>query len=138
MTPTKEELQTLFESHQNILTAAVQRQGFRMERPQGGPEAVAAGLVIESDPTWHSSDDPRASNGYALTDLGRAATEAQGWTCTCAGHRAVATRNNVSVNAAIKGMCGNCQSSADHFGMKEYQGEPSCSMCLSSLNSKTS
>ena len=61
--------QQLFETHQKILLQAAGRRGWRT-MPQNGATAIQAGLVRESDPTWTYSDDHRASNGFALTDLG--------------------------------------------------------------------
>ena len=73
-----EELQAHFEEHQDILRRAVNRTGFRSTMPKGGQEAIDAGLVEESDPTWMYSDDHRTSNGFALTELGRQVTRSPG------------------------------------------------------------
>ena len=104
-----EELHAHFKEHQDILRRAVNRTGFRSTMPERGQEAIDAGLVEESDPTWMYSDDHRAQNGFALTELGRQVARAQGWICACAGHRAVARTRNVHVTPAIDGMCANCR-----------------------------
>lgn len=41
----------LYEQHKSILEMAVRRQGFHYLMPEGGREAMASGLVEESDPT---------------------------------------------------------------------------------------
>ena len=130
MNATNEQMEQLFETHEAVLRFAADQRGFRVNEPEGGPEAMEAGLIAESDPHWQYSDDPRAGNGYSLTKLGQSVVEAQGWTCTCAGHRMIAALNGVRVTIATDGMCGNCRGSASQYGMKQHEGEPSCSMCL--------
>ena len=128
-----EELHAHFKEHQDILRRAVNRTGFRSTMPEGGQEAIDAGLVEESDPTWMYSDDHRAQNGFALTELGRQVARAQGWICACAGHRGVARTRNVHVTPAIDGMCANCRGSRKQYGPAELDGQESCRMCLKSL-----
>ena len=131
-----EELQGLFEAHKDIMRRAVNRTGFRSTMPKGGQEAIDAGLVEESDPTWMYSDDHRTQNGFALTELGRQVTRAQGWICACAGHRGISELTSVRVTPAIDGMCSNCKSSANRYGMDECEGKPSCKMCARRLQDK--
>ncbi len=130
------DLQGLFEAHKDILQQAVSKRGFRHQMPEGAQEAIRAGLVMESDPTWMYSDDSRASNGFALTELGIAVTEGQGWTCACAGHRRISDLNGVRVTPAIDGMCPGCKSSANQYGLDESEGKPSCKMCAVRLQYK--
>ena len=131
-----EELHAHFKEHQDILRRAVKRTGFRSTMPEGGQEAIDAGLVEESDPTWMYSDDSRASNGFALTELGRQVTQAQGWICACAGHRGISELTGVRVTPAIDGMCSNCKSSANRYGLDECEEKPSCKMCARRLQDK--
>ena len=131
-----EELQAHFKEHQDILRRAVNRTGFRHDMPPGGQEAIDAGLVGQADPTWMYSDDSRASNGFALTELGLAVTRAQGWICACAGHRGISELTGVRVTPAIDGMCSNCKSSANRYGLDECEGKPSCKMCARRLQDK--
>ena len=130
-----EELHAHFKEHQDILRRSVNRTGFRSTMPEGGQEAIDAGLVEESDPTWMYSDDHRVQNGFALTELGRQVTQAQGWICACAGHRALARTRNVHVTPAIDGMCPNCRGSRKQYGPAELDWQESCLMCLKSLES---
>ena len=129
-----EYLQQLFQQHQGALRMAVNRTGWRMT-PEGGKAALDAGLVVESDPTWHFSDDHRACNGFALTELGRAVTEAQGWVCSCTGHALSAELHGVPITPATQGMCPGCRASAQAFGTRELPdgGGESCLMHLKSL-----
>ena len=109
-------LQKLFEAHEPILMKAVLRMGFRYHMPSGGPDAIAAGLVSESDKFWEMSDDHSARNGFNLTSLGREVVFAQGWICTCAG----------CLSSWIDGYCSGCQAGINQYGIGEIEGYPAC------------
>lgn len=51
--------------------------------PEGGREAIEAGVVGEADPTWMYSDAYGASNGFTLTEGGREIVLQAGWVCGC-------------------------------------------------------
>ena len=81
----QEKLIELANTHESILKMAIDKGGFRYKMPDGGQEAINAGLVCQSDPTWMMSDDYRASNGFSLTDRGLNAVLAKGMVCKCHG-----------------------------------------------------
>ena len=89
--PTTAEIEELFGEHEAILQQAVRHVRFWHTMPQGGRDAIDAGLVTESNPTWMRSDDPGARSSLRLTGLGEAVARAHGWVCTCAGHQADAS-----------------------------------------------
>lgn len=123
------EVEALFDTHEAVIRMAVQRQGWRT-MPAGGQEAIDAGLVVESDPTWMYSDAIRASNGFNLTFLGQALAIMHGWTCKCAGHVAVADRMNVVPTLAVDDLCYNCEASIARFGQRILNGQRACPMCV--------
>ena len=131
-----EELDQLFQQHRKILESAANHAGFRYKMPQGGQEAIDAGLVTQSDSTWMMSDDPRASNGFTLTNLGRAVTENQGWVCECAAHQERARQGNTHITPAAGGMCRSCQASVQQYGETQWQGRSSCGTCAKALMRK--
>ena len=113
----------LFEKHKDVLTQAAGQNGWRT-MPQGGREAIEAGVVVESDPTWMYSDAYSASNGFALTELGRQIMTEQGFLCRCAGCA------YTKFGAAITDQeyCSSCQGSISQYGITEIPDGPSCKM----------
>ena len=75
-----QQLKSLAKEHEPVLHHAIGGPGFRHQIPPGGPEAVDAGLVAESDPTRQYSDAYGACNGYRLTELGQQVAQAMRWT----------------------------------------------------------
>ena len=122
-------LQELFEDHESALRNAVGNVRFRHKLPEGAPEAIDAGLVVPGNRSWEYSDDLLAEDYLVLTDLGLDVTEAQGWTCACAGHIQTALKNGTRISPAIDGFCRNCKASAAQYGPTEHNGLPSCKMC---------
>ena len=116
----------LFKRHEPILKRAVQGPGFRYVMPEGGEVAIRAGLVKAKDDSWENSDDPRVSNGFSLTDIGRAVVVAMGWTCKCSGCIAWSAHKEVGQSLAVDGMCSGCAAGIDQYGENEYNGEASC------------
>lgn len=127
-TTSQPELASLSEDHGPILRMALSRTRFR-RMPEGGQEAIDAGLVVQTDPTWMMSDDIRACNGFALTTLGERAALFAGIAknCQCAGCTAFrAGKGWEPVLIAAGDCCDNCRASMDQYGVKEYCGQPSC------------
>lgn len=120
------ELLQLARQHADVIRMAVARQGFRYTMPEGGTEAIHAGLVAQADPTWHYSDDPRASNGFNLTDLGNKAAHALGLTCQCHGCFQETQLRGWNPATAIQDYCPRCGPSIQQYGTKEYEGQLCC------------
>ncbi len=72
------EEQEFFNAHEPIIRRAAAQIGFRT-MPQGGAEAVQAGIVTQNDPNWHMSDAYHACDSFRLTELGTKLALAQGW-----------------------------------------------------------
>ena len=106
--------QQLFEIHEEILLQDAGRRGWRI-MPEGGAAAVEAGLVRESDPAWMYSDDPRASNGFSLTDLGREIMIERGYACRCTG--CFIKRSGPTVTD--QEYCPNCEEGIRQYGEVE-------------------
>ena len=104
-------LEELIEEHRYILRQAADHTPFR-SMPEGGREAIDAGLVRESDPTWMYSDDHRKANGFTLTELGHRAVEQLGWQCACAGCRWQSRRLDMPVQPSVDGFCKFCRSNS--------------------------
>ena len=113
--------QELFETHGKILLQAAGRRGWRT-MPEGGTEAIEAGLVQESDPTWMYSDDHRACNGFTLTDLGREIMVERGYICQCAG----CVHERFGPTVTDQQYCRNCQASIQQYGATETPAGTSC------------
>ena len=113
----------LFQTHREILTQAAGRTSWR-NMPPGGKQAIDAGLVVESDPTWMYSDDHRASNRFTLTELGREIMREQGFVCKCAG----CIHQKFGRTVTDREYCRDCKTGIDQYGITEIRGEPSCKM----------
>ena len=113
----------LFQAHRDILIQTAGRKGWRT-MPPGGKQAMSAGLVVESDPTWMYSDDHRASNGFTLTELGREIMREQGFVCKCAG----CIHQKFGRTVTDQEYCSNCRAGINQYGITEIRGEPSCKM----------
>ena len=122
----QEKLIELANTHESILKMAIDRGGFRYKMPDGGQEAIDAGLVCQSDRTWMMSDDYRASNGFSLTDRGLNAVLAKGIVCKCRGCTLVSQNIGKPQNPATGDFCSICQGSMRAFGIQEHQGMDSC------------
>lgn len=103
----------LSENIQKAVVMAVDRQGFKIN-PAFFDEAIASGLVVEADPTWMYSDDHRVSNGFALTQEGRAVVSSWGWLCKCL--KCVALANP---RGSTMGYCSGCYGSGRQYGLIE-------------------
>ena len=121
-----QQLTSLAKEHEPVLHRAISGPGFRYKIPPGGQEAVDAGLVTESDPTWQYSDAYGASNGYQLTELGRQVAQAMGWTCQCSGCQESSRLRRVLPSATLNQYCSNCNGSINQYGISQYLGRPSC------------
>lgn len=122
----QDKLIVLANTHESILRMAIDKGGFRYRMPDGGQEAIEAGLVYQSDPTWMMSDDYSASNGFSLTELGLNAVLARGLICKCHGCALVSQHIGKPENPATGDFCSICQSSMRAFGIEENQGMDSC------------
>ena len=126
MQTTEPELQDLAKQHLNILRQAVSKVGFRYQVTEDGQEAIDAGLVTESDPTWQYSDAYGASNGYQLTELGRQVAQSLGWTCQCSGCIEQRTQSKFGPSITIDGFCSNCTNSMRQYGKTEFRDQTCC------------
>ena len=124
----QQQLAELAQEHEPILRRAINGPGFRHHIPPGGPEAIDAGLVAESDPTWQYSDAYGACNGYRLTDLGQKVAQAMGWTCQCHGCSESSRLRGVLPSPTLNQYCSNCNGSIKQYGAKQYLGKPSCGL----------
>ena len=122
----RQQLADLAQKHEPVLRRAISGPGFRHQTPDGGPEAVDAGLVTESDPTWQYSDAYGASNGYRLTELGQQAAQAMGWTCQCHGCNESNRLRGALPSPTLNQYCANCNGSIQQYGISQYLGKPSC------------
>ena len=111
----------LFDQHRDVLIMAASRHGWRT-MPAGGPGAIAAGLVTESDPTWQYSDDLRASNGFNLTRLGQSIMVEQGYVCECSGCALMPHGPAVTANT----YCPSCQAGIRQYGLTATPDGGSC------------
>ena len=112
--------------HVAVLRQAVGRAGFRTNVPAGGAEAIKAGLVTESDPTWMYSDDHRASNGFKLTEAGRRAAHLMGWNCKCSACTEIQLERDALPLPTLGEYCANCEQGIKQYGAREYRGQPCC------------
>ena len=119
----------LFQKHEDVLTQAAGQNGWRT-MPPGGKDAIDAGIVVESDPTWVYSDDGRASNGFTLTELGRDVMVEMGFVCKCAGH--FLTRFGPTVTD--RKYCPGCQAGINQYGSTELPEGTSCKFCARVVN----
>ena len=112
------DLQAIYQQHEAMLKLAVSWRGFRT-LPQGAKEAIEAGLVTESDPTWQYSDAPGAANGLALTDHGREVVGTR-FACACppcSGYR--------DPYLEVR-YCPSCDAGLRQYGPHDIDGEPGC------------
>ena len=116
----------VFEHHEAILRQAVGRFGWRT-MPAGGSEAIEAGLVIESDPTWVYSDAYGACNGFSLTDEGRTLMKDRGFLCQCG---ACGLRSIYGPRLTLETYCSVCNASIQQYGLYDEGGETGCKMCF--------
>ena len=119
----------LFEKHEDVLMQAAGRNGWRA-MPPGGKDAIDAGLVVESDPTWTYSDDHRASNGFTLTELGHDLMVEMDSVCHCAGH----ALTNFGPYFTNQKYCSGCQASINQYGSTELPEGTSCKFCAQVVN----
>ena len=113
----------LFEKHEAILTQAAGKNGWRT-MPPGGPEAIQADLVVESNPTWVYSDDGGASNGFTLTELGHDVMVEMGFVCKCAGCQV----SKFGPTVTDQQYCPLCKAGIGQFGLAETPEGTSCKM----------
>ncbi len=117
--------QDLFNRHGPIIRMAAARRGFR-SLPEGGAEAVQAGLVTRNDPNWQMSDDHRACDSFRLTGLGTRLALAQGWQCQCAGCNQWRRRKGWSPAVTLDRYCPNCEAGIRQYGTTGLDGRESC------------
>ena len=123
---TQQELQDLADRHMNILQHTAKNLGFRHQMPPGGPEAVDAGLVAESDPTWQYSDAYEATNGFLFTELGRQVAESLGWTCQCSGCLEQRRQNGWDLAITVDRLCSPCMAGIRQYGKTEFKNQTCC------------
>ena len=119
------ELKQLADQHMPILRQSALSTGFK-SMPAGGPAAIDAGLVIERDPTWMFSDDPRVRNGFSMTELGQQAAQHLGWICRCSGCARIHAQMGWTPAVAVQDFCPRCDSSRRSFGTTRFDGRDCC------------
>lgn len=111
----------LFEQHRPILEMAARRDPWK-KMPEGGREALDAGLVAETDPAWMMSDDIRAANGFQLTEEGRSIMLERGHASGCAW----CARMPHGPIVTVEEYCGNCRLSIGQYGLRETPEGTGC------------
>ena len=114
--------QQLFQTHRRILLQAAGKSGWRAMVQRGAAAAIQAGLVREADLTWTYTDDPRATNGFTLTDLGREIMVDRGYVCQCAG----CVQKQCGPTVTNQQYCPNCQAGIRQYGTTETPAGTSC------------